>query len=46
MKTKQIERLDKIYKCLDCGELFLFLDDKNFHAGETEHYNFNIIPFD
>jgi hypothetical protein len=41
-----IERLDKIYLCTECKEVFLFRSDIEDHELMLEHSDFTVLAFE
>jgi hypothetical protein len=43
---KPVEKLDKVYFCVNCRAVFLFKSDLAYHSEKFGHKEFQFTPFD
>ena len=45
LTLRQAERLDKIYCCVQCKAIFLFIEDVQHHKTDSGHQEASVLPF-
>ena len=44
--AKTVEKLDKIFVCVKCNSVFLFVSDVKIHSKTMMHNEITTVPFD